>query len=98
MMKVGIDVGGTHTDLMAINVEGKIVAVDKARPGCTGSPCPVHESHQGAERVAHRADHRDGLVGRQGRRRLVVVTLLGLVAVALGLILLLFTLLITDIP
>jgi N-methylhydantoinase A len=31
MINVGIDVGGTHTDLMAIDAEGKIVAVDKAR-------------------------------------------------------------------
>jgi N-methylhydantoinase A len=31
MINVGIDVGGTHTDLMAINAEGKIVAVDKAK-------------------------------------------------------------------
>jgi N-methylhydantoinase A len=31
MISVGIDVGGTHTDLVALNSGGKIVAVDKTR-------------------------------------------------------------------
>jgi N-methylhydantoinase A len=31
MVSVGIDVGGTHTDLIALDAEGKILAVDKAR-------------------------------------------------------------------
>lgn len=31
MINVGIDVGGTHTDLVALDSEGRVIAVDKAR-------------------------------------------------------------------
>ena len=31
MISLGIDVGGTHTDLVAVNSEGEILAVDKAK-------------------------------------------------------------------
>lgn len=31
MISIGIDVGGTHTDLVALDADGKVIAVDKAK-------------------------------------------------------------------